>query len=135
MQNIQNWSNEMWLIAGIGLFVGFILAYLFISLTKGSVKKQTETAKELTQAKQELESQKQLLEKHFAESADLFKTLAQDYQKIYRHLAKSSEQLLPDANNKSLFLQSFMNSEKSTAITPENPPKDYKEGSSGLLKN
>ncbi|WP_386693339.1 MULTISPECIES: YhcB family protein [unclassified Lonepinella] len=132
---MQNWSNEMWLIAGIGLFVGFILAYLFISLTKGSVKKQTETAKELTHAKQELESQKQLLEKHFAESADLFKTLAQDYQKIYRHLAKSSEQLLPDANNKSLFLQSFMNSEKSTAITPENPPKDYKEGSSGLLKN
>ncbi|MCK3658965.1 hypothetical protein A4G18_09650 [Pasteurellaceae bacterium Pebbles2] len=135
---MQNWTNEMWQAAGIGLAVGFVLAYVLISLTKGSVKKQTATQNELHKAKEELGRQKQLLEKHFAESADLFKTLAQDYQKIYRHLAKSSEQLLPDSKDKSLFLQSFINSDKSTAVDDENkdnPPKDYTEGSSGLFKN
>ena len=130
---MQNWTTEIWLAIGGGFALGFIFAYVLISLTKSSVKKQATTEMELKRVKEELLTKREQLEKHFAESADLFKALAQDYQKIYRHLAKSSETLLPDTGNKALFLQSFMNSDKSTAETEE-PPKDYKEGSSGILK-
>ncbi|MGQ0286201.1 YhcB family protein [Pasteurellaceae bacterium 22721_9_1] len=132
---MQPWTTEMWQAAGIGLVVGIVIGYLLIRLTKGSVKKQAATENELQKAKQALEEQKQQLEKHFSESADLFKTLAQDYQKLYRHLAASSEQLLPETN-KGLFLQNFMTSTKTeTAVNEEDQPKDYTEGSSGILKN
>src|SRR3712207_5723403 len=123
---MQNWTTEMWQIAELGFVAGVILTYLILRLTKGSVRKQAQTETELQQAKHQIEKQHELLEKHFAESADLFKVLAQDYQKIYRHLAKSSDELLPN-NQKALFLQNFMNSDKSTAESTTNePPRDYK---------
>ncbi|QOF68540.1 YhcB family protein [Actinobacillus sp. GY-402] len=132
---MQTWTTEMWLAAGIGLAVGIVITYLILRLTKGSIKKQAQTESELQQTKSALQKQEELLEKHFAESADLFKVLAQDYQKIYRHMAKSSDELMPDAKTKGLFLQSFMNSDKSTAaVEKDHQPRDYSEGSSGLFK-
>lgn len=133
---MQNLTPEMWKMIALGFVAGVILTYLILRLTKGSVKKQAQTENELQQTKAELAQQKERLEKHFAETADLFKLLTQDYQKLYRHLAKSSDELLPDTQ-KALFLQNFINSDKSTAdpeINGNEPPRDYKEGSSGLLK-
>ncbi|MFZ7142510.1 YhcB family protein [Avibacterium avium] len=100
---MQNWTPAMWQPALIGLVVGFVLAYLLLRFTKDSVKKQVKTEAELQKVKSELDQQKQHLEKHFSESADLLKTLAQDYQKLYQHLATSSVQLLPQLENKPLF--------------------------------
>lgn len=143
---MQNWTPEMWQAALIGAIVGFILAYLLLRLTKDSVKKQVKTEAELQQVKTELDSQKQQLEKHFAESADLLKTLAQDYQKLYRHLATTSNQLLPELSDKSLFTNNLITDETHTAAEnkeendPEkksekdDQPRDYSEGSSGILK-
>ena len=128
-------AASLWTSACIGLAVGIVITYLILRLTKGSVKKQAQTESELQQTKSALQKQEELLEKHFAESADLFKVLAQDYQKIYRHMAKSSDELMPDAKTKGLFLQSFMNSDKSTAdVEKDHQPRDYSEGSSGLFK-
>lgn len=146
---MQNWTPDMWNAALIGLVVGVVLGYVLLRLTKDSVKKQVKTEAELQQVKTELDSQKQQLEKHFAESADLLKTMAQDYQKLYRHLAASSTQLLPELANKPLFEQNLISEEKSTALseaensaenventekTEEDAPRDYSEGSSGILK-
>ncbi|OOF38101.1 hypothetical protein BKG96_01735 [Rodentibacter caecimuris] len=127
---MQAWTTEMWQTAGIGLAVGVILGYLILRLTKGSVKQQVQTETELKAVKARLESQNQQLEKHFAESAELFKTLIGDYQKLYRHYANSSDALLGE-NPKGLFTQQLI-----TAVDkPQNePPLDYSEGSSGLLK-
>ena len=97
---MQNWTPEMWQAALIGLIIGWVLAYVLLRLTKDSVKKQIKTEAELQQVQTELNNQKQQLEKHFAESADLLKTLAQDYQKLYRHLATSSTQFLPKKRKK-----------------------------------
>lgn len=152
---MQNWTPEMWNAALIGLLVGVALGYVLLRLTKDSVKKQVKTEAELQQVKTELDSQKQQLEKHFAESADLLKTLAQDYQKLYRHLAASSTRLLPESANKPLFEQHLISAENSTALseaqratenvekaenventekTEKDAPRDYSEGSSGILK-
>ncbi|MFQ1050577.1 YhcB family protein [Avibacterium volantium] len=137
---MQNWTPEMWQPALIGLVVGFVLAYLLLRFTKDSVKKQVKTEAELQKVKSELDQQKQHLEKHFSESADLLKTLAQDYQKLYQHLATSSVQLLPQLENKSLFENQLEQKkpEETTTETEnsseENAPRDYSEGSSGILK-
>jgi len=95
---MQSWTTEMWQAALIGLVVGFVIGYFLLRLTKESAKKQVKTEAELRAAKEQLENQKQQLEKHFSESADLLKSLAQDYQKLYQHLAQSSNQLLTDEN-------------------------------------
>lgn len=143
---MQNWTPEMWQAALIGLIIGWVLAYVLLRLTKDSVKKQIKTEAELQQVQTELNNQKQQLEKHFAESAELLKTLAHDYQKLYRHLATSSTQFLPELTNNPLFEQNLISAESSektennTEKTEEDikaekdAPRDYSEGSSGILK-
>ena len=143
---MQNWTPEMWQAALIGLIIGWVLAYVLLRLTKDSVKKQIKTEAELQQVQTELNNQKQQLEKHFAESADLLKTLAQDYQKLYRHLATSSTQFLPELTNNPLFEQNLIsaepseNTENNTEKTEEDIKEekdaalDYSEGSTVILK-
>ena len=124
---MQTWTAEMWQAALIGLVLGFIIGYFLL--------RQVKTEAELRVAKEQLESQKQQLEKHFAESADLLKSLAQDYQKLYQHLARSSNQLLPELNDSNLFQHSLPDEKGNVSLSKtEDPPKDYSEGSSGLFK-
>jgi len=125
---MQNWTPEMWQAALIGLIIGWVLAYVLLRLTKDSVKKQIKTEAELQQVQTELNNQKQQLEKHFAESADLLKTLAQDYQKLYRHLATSSTQFLPELTNNPLFEQNLISAESSekTENNTEKTEEDIK---------
>ena len=127
---MQLWTTEMWQAASIGLIIGMIIGYLIVRFTKGSIKHQMQTKTELKNVKAQLEAQNVQLEKHFAESAELFKTLIGDYQKLYRHYAHSSDTLL-GKNPKGLFTQQLV----TAADKPqEEPPRDYSEGSSGLFK-
>mgnify|MGYP000004752357 CR=1 FL=1 len=110
----------------MGLWLALILGYLLLRLTKGSVKKQVQTEAELKEVKTQLSDQQAQLEKHFAESAELFKTLIGDYQKLYRHYAVSSEVLLGNKPaNKGLFTQQLVTA--SSESKSEEPPRDYSE--------
>lgn len=135
---MENWTSEMWQAMAIGLIIGLILGYLLMRFTKDSVKKQIQTETELQKVKTQLDTQKEQLEKHFAESAELLKDLAQDYQKLYQHLAKSSSTLLPDQQQATLFAQPLLEVEKqqdeSLVENLEAQPRDYSEKPSGLLK-
>mgnify|MGYP000690223998 FL=1 len=132
---MQSWTPEMWRAALLGLVVGFAIGYFLLRFTKGSVKKQVKTETELRQLKAQLENQKQQLEKHFAESANLLKTLAQDYQHLYQHFASASVQLLPELDEKALFqAQNVGGADETSTAVSDDQPKDYSEGSSGLLK-
>ena len=132
---MQSWTPEMWRAALLGLVVGFAIGYFFLRFTKGSVKKQVKTETELRQLKAQLENQKQQLEKHFAESANLLKTLAQDYQHLYQHFAGASVQLLPELDERALFqAQNVGGADETSTAVSDDQPKDYSEGSSGLLK-
>ena len=127
---MQLWTTEMWQAASIGLIIGMLIGYLIVRFTKGSIKHQMQTKTELKNVKTQLEAQNVQLEKYFAESAELFKTLIGDYQKLYRHYAHSSDTLL-GKNPKGLFTQQLV----TAADKPqEEPPRDYSEGSSGLFK-
>lgn len=70
---MQNWTTEMWQAAGIGLVIGLILGYLFLRLTKGSVKKQLQTETELQKVKNQLDNQKQQLENTFQKAPNFEK--------------------------------------------------------------
>lgn len=132
---MQSWTPEMWRAALLGLVVGFAIGYFLLRFTKGSVKKQVKTETELRVLKEQLENQKQQLEKHFAESANLLKTLAQDYQHLYQHFAGASVQLLPELDEKALFqAQNVGGADETSTAVSDDQPKDYSEGSSGLLK-
>ena len=132
---MQSWTPEMWRAALLGLVVGFVIGYFLLRFTKGSVKKQVKTETELRVLKEQLENQKQQLEKHFAESANLLKTLAQDYQHLYQHFAGASVQLLPELDEKALFqAQNVGGADETSTAVSDDQPKDYSEGSSGLLK-
>ncbi len=132
---MQSWTPEMWRAALLGLVVGFAIGYFLLRFTKGSVKKQVKTETELRQLKAQLENQKQQLEKHFAESANLLKTLAQDYQHLYQHFAGASVRLLPELDEKALFqAQNVGGTDETSTAVSDDQPKDYSEGSSGLLK-
>lgn len=133
---MQTWTTEVWIAAALGAIIGVIIGYVFCRLTHSSAKKQAQTQADLKQAQTKLEQQQQQLEKHFAESAELFKTLIGDYQKLYRHYATSADSLLGDGVNKGLFTQQLISA--NTASTDENkdaPPKDYSEQPSGLFNS
>lgn len=132
---MQSWTPEMWRAALLGLVVGFAIGYFLLRFTKASVKKQVKTETELRVLKEQLENQKQQLEKHFSESANLLKTLAQDYQHLYQHFAGASVQLLPELDEKALFqAQNVGGADETSTAVSDDQPKDYSEGSSGLLK-
>jgi len=128
---MENWTNEIWVAIGIAFIVGLFIGYIIVRLTKGSVKHQAKTEAELKTVKTQLDTQKAQIEKHFAESAELFKTLINDYQKLYRHYATSSNNLLGEKEHKGLFTQQLITA---TDKSQNEQPRDYSEGASGLFK-
>lgn len=127
-------SSEMWTAVIIAFFVGIAVGYFILLATNANAKKQQHLEGELKTATQKIDEQKQQLEKHFEESATLLATLAEDYKKLYTHLAQSSQNLLPESTEKLGFFQQPQLEQKTETIA-DDQPKDYTEGSSGILKS
>lgn len=131
---MEYWSNEVWIIIISVFILGFIIGYVVLRTTNANAKKQQQLANELKTANLKIEQQKELLEKHFQESAGLLATLADDYKKLYTHLAESSHSLLPEETQQKI--EFFQPAQITKApVTEDNQPKDYSEGSSGILKS
>lgn len=150
---MEQWTMDIWAAIGAAFIIGAIIGCTLVRALHSGVRKQHELEAELKQTQALFDEQKQTLEQHFEQSAQLLSTLATDYKKLYTHLAQSSEQLLPEvAKNITFFQQSQLPvqaemseqteekgeneplPEQQKNIIKENPPKDYSEGSSGLLK-
>lgn len=136
---MENLTTQIWQIliiaSAISLILGVIIGYVLFRFSR-TVKKQLKTETELKQMKTKLEEQNHQLEKHFSESTELLKNIAQDYQKLYHHLSDSSVKLLPETKS-NLFDHNLIKNQENQSIDPTecNQPKDYSEGSSGILKN
>lgn len=131
---MQQWSNEIWVAIAAAFIIGLIIGYVILRLTNVNMQKQQQLSNELKTANAKIEQQKAQLEQHFQQSANLLATLAEDYKKLYNHLSESSQVLLPDETQQKLaFFQPAQTENKSEA--EDNQPKDYSEGSSGLLKS
>jgi len=62
--------------------------------------------------------------------------MARDYRQLYQHMAKSSNNLLPDLPlQDNPFRYRLSESEADNDQLPVEMPRDYSEGASGLLRN
>jgi uncharacterized membrane-anchored protein YhcB (DUF1043 family) len=90
---------------------------------------------ELDKSKTELEEYRQELVGHFARSAELLDNMARDYRQLYQHMAKSSNNLLPDLPMQdNPFRYRLTEAEADNDQAPVEMPRDYSEGASGLLR-
>ncbi|WP_026313133.1 YhcB family protein [Actinobacillus capsulatus] len=126
------WTLDVWSAIGVAFVIGIIVGCVIVRAFKGNVKQHIQLENELKETKAKVEEQKQQLEQHFEQSAALLSTLAEDYKKLYQHLAQSSEKLLPETEQIAFFKQSQLPLKHENS---EDQPRDYSEGSSGLLKS
>jgi len=76
-------------VAGIFGFVIGVVVFYFFSMGSGSAQ----DAKALKELEQEHTDYQQQVDKHFVETAELFKDLTDRYRAVYTHMAKSADGL------------------------------------------
>jgi len=86
-----------WEYALIGLVVGIIIGAVAMRFGNRKLRQQQALQFELEKYKAELEEYREELVSHFARSAELLDNMAHDYRQLYQHMAKSSNNLLPDS--------------------------------------
>ncbi len=129
---MTEWTAAVWGAIGSAFAVGLFVGVIFTRFTHRNIQKQLKLEADLKSMQAQANEQNQQLEKHFAHSATLLTTLAEDYKKLYDHLAQGSAQLLTKEQQEAYFK---LNQNALTNETnDEHQPRDYSEGSSGLLK-
>ncbi len=117
----------------IGLVIGIIIGAVAMRFGNKTLRKQRSMQYELEKTKAELADYREELTNHFARSAELLDNMAHDYRQLYQHMAKGSNDLLPnlpgDANPFAYQLTEADNDQ-----APVQMPRDYSEGASGLLR-
>ena len=125
-----------WEYALLGLVAGIIICAVAMRFGNRKLRQQQALQYELEKNKAELEEYREELVSHFAHSAELLDNMADDYRKIYQHMAKSSSNLLPGmAAENNPFRNRLAESEANNDQAPVQMPRDYSEGASGLLRN
>lgn len=116
----------------IGLVAGLIIGALVMRFGSSKLRNQQGLQEELEKNKAELEQYKQGLMSHFERSAQLLENVADDYRQLCQHMAESSTALLPEITQQLNFLPS---KHEEKALPPvEEPPRDYSNNASGLLR-
>ncbi|UJF19092.1 DUF1043 family protein [Vibrio sp. SS-MA-C1-2] len=135
------------LVNGLIFFVvGALLGFLIARLTNKNAAQHKELKKELDKSQYELEQYRQELVDHFSHSAELMDNIAKNYSKLYKHMAKTSEDLMPNLPAQdNPFIDRIPpipeSQQKSVDVTPEEQkktdeaPRDYAAGATGLLKD
>lgn len=85
--------NSIWPIGIVALLVGAIIGALAYRLLAPSVKQADKTRTELDATREELNSYKVSVNQHFNKTSELVNDLAQNYVKVYQHLAQGAQTL------------------------------------------
>lgn len=136
-------AETTYLYAGICLVIGLILGVILTRLMTPGYKKNKQIQQDFEKAKFELNQQRQDLVDHFQSSAHLLDDLGKSYTKLYQHLQKTSSELLPDLPQQdNPFIETRLDGVNESALADsntdaeiDNQPKDYAQGSSGLLSS
>ncbi|MGJ0635598.1 Z-ring associated protein ZapG [Xenorhabdus bovienii] len=125
-----------WEYALIGLVIGFIVGALAVRFGSSKLRQQNAAQAELEKNRAELEEYRKELVSHFAHSAELLDNMARDYRQLYQHMAKSSNELMPNMPiQDNPFNYRLTESEAyKSKVTANMPPRDYSEGASGLFR-
>ncbi|MFD2178817.1 Z-ring associated protein ZapG [Veronia pacifica] len=119
------------------LIIGIVIGFFLSRLTSGNPSQQKELKKDLEKSRYELAQYRQDLVDHFSHSAELLDNISKDYSKLYKHMANVSSEMVPDLppqdnpfTKKISKIADVSDKEKEH----QEPPRDYSEGSSGLLR-
>lgn len=124
-----------WEYALIGLVVGIVIGAVAMRFGNRKLRQQQVLQNELDKSKTELEEYRQELVGHFARSAELLDNMARDYRQLYQHMAKGSNDLLPNLpGEKNPFAYQLTESEADNDQVPVEMPRDYPDSASGLLR-
>lgn len=124
-----------WEYALIGLLVGLIIGALAMRFGNSKLREQRSMQYELEKTKAELADYRDELTNHFAQSAELLDNMARDYRQLYQHMAKGSNDLLPNLpGEKNPFAYQLTEAEADNDQAPVQMPRDYSDGASGLLR-
>lgn len=135
-----------WQYVVIGLIIGFIFGILIMYPAIRKSKKQKALQQELAKTKEELDAYRQELVNHFARSAELLKSMANDYHQLHQHMVNSSSILLSSQEKETITLENNEDIPIITGISAKNriddntsendkkPPRDYSGKPSGLLR-
>ncbi len=80
----------------ISFILGVAVGALGMRFLNPKLREQKILQTQLERNKADLEQYRQELIDYFAHSSELLDNMAQDYRKLYQHIAKNSNQLLPD---------------------------------------
>ncbi|MGP1958440.1 MAG: Z-ring associated protein ZapG [Arsenophonus sp. NC-CH8-MAG3] len=125
----------IWEYTLIGLIAGFIIGALVVRFGNTKLRNQKALQDALKKKNHELEEYRKELINHFACSAELLDNMAQDYRKLYQHMAKSSHELISDLPIQNNFFNYRLTELDNNQANINLPPKDYSEGSSGLFRS
>ncbi|MFP1727141.1 Z-ring associated protein ZapG [Lonsdalea quercina] len=125
-----------WEYALIGFVIGVIIGAVAMRFGNRKLRQQQVLQHELEKSKADLEQYRQELVGHFARSAELLDNMADDYRKLYQHMAKSSNDLLSEGQSReNPFNYRLTEAESDNDQVPvKMPPRDYSESASGLLR-
>ncbi|MFP1909492.1 Z-ring associated protein ZapG [Lonsdalea quercina] len=125
-----------WEYALIGFVIGVIIGAVAMRFGNRKLRQQQVLQHELEKSKADLEQYRQELLGHFARSAELLDNMADDYRKLYQHMAKSSNDLLSEGQSReNPFNYRLTEAESDNDQVPvKMPPRDYSESASGLLR-
>ena len=125
-----------WEYALIGFVIGVIIGAVAMRFGNRKLRQQQVLQHELEKSKADLEQYRQELVSHFARSAELLDNMADDYRKLYQHMAKSSNDLLSEGQSReNPFNYRLTEAESDNDQVPvKMPPRDYSESASGLLR-
>ncbi|MCP4187842.1 MAG: DUF1043 family protein [Gammaproteobacteria bacterium] len=98
-------ENTVWLIGLIALTAGILIGALGYRLFAPSVKEADKIKSELSDAREELDKYKAGVTQHFDRTAELVNDLAQNYVKVYQHLAEGAQTLGASKSFKDLMEQ------------------------------
>lgn len=131
-------NSEIMIYLIIGLILGIIIGIILTNIFSPKARKFNKLQVECDESKQQLIAQKQIIVKHFAHSAEILDNMANDFRRLYQHMAENSSNLISQADINALNMapikpihekiqptKSFMNSQ----------PKDYASSHSGLMNN
>ncbi|WP_339058343.1 Z-ring associated protein ZapG [Candidatus Regiella endosymbiont of Tuberolachnus salignus] len=111
----------------IGLIVGMLIGALAMRFGNRDLRQQQKLKNELDRRSIDFEEYRQELVGHFARNAELLDNMARDYRQLYQHIAKNSNNLLPDLPLQDNSLHSHNRNNESDGDKPQVkvPPLDY----------
>lgn len=86
----------LWINGLICLALGIIIGFYIAKATQKKDKSKAQLENTLANTQYELDQQRRDLIDLFSKSSHLLDKVAMDYNKLYKHLATSSTQLMPD---------------------------------------